>query len=267
MKVHKNSCQVVAGLRSHRPSAGDVYFLRKILQLRAARSFEELLTFNGTTFEDYYSVAVAMGLAEIVNEYYQCMKDSIDLHHAPSDLRNFACMLILDGAHYEEVITPFKSELMADCDNDEEEFKRRLSKVARRFRIPGTIIPVIQTDDIEPQTSPCSILSLSTSQKMVADSIIEAVKAKNGGILFLQGRAGTGKTFTVNAIINELEKDPEISCLVTGSTGIAASQYDGATTLHSLFKLGIDTDQTDPSTGIVTKIGKGTYLARMLEST
>jgi Cdc6-like AAA superfamily ATPase len=57
--------------------------------------------------------------------------------------------------------------------------------------------------------------------------------------MFLQGPAGTGKTFTVKALINTLESCFK-KCLICGTTGIAAVQYPGGTTLHSLFHLGID---------------------------
>ena len=62
---------------------------------------------------------------------------------------------------------------------------------------------------------------------------------------FLQGRAGTGKTFTTNNLIKILKKQGK-KVLITGTTGIAASQYSGGSTVHSLFSLGID--QYDDST-------------------
>jgi hypothetical protein len=44
--------------------------------------------------------------------------------------------------------------------------------------------------------------------------------------------------FAVKALITELEFHGE-KCLICGATGIAAVQYPGGTTLHSLFRLGI----------------------------
>jgi hypothetical protein len=57
--------------------------------------------------------------------------------------------------------------------------------------------------------------------------------------MFLQGSAGTGKTFTIKALINALQSHHK-KCLTCGTTGIAAVQYPGGTILHSLFRLGID---------------------------
>jgi hypothetical protein len=57
--------------------------------------------------------------------------------------------------------------------------------------------------------------------------------------MFRQISAGTGKTFTVQALITELRASGR-KCLICATTGIAAVQYPGGTTLHSLFRLGID---------------------------
>jgi ATP-dependent exoDNAse (exonuclease V) beta subunit len=57
--------------------------------------------------------------------------------------------------------------------------------------------------------------------------------------MFLEGAAGTGKTFTFAALVAVLRGEGQ-RCLICGTTGIAAVQYPGGCTLHSLFKLGID---------------------------
>ena len=57
--------------------------------------------------------------------------------------------------------------------------------------------------------------------------------------MFLQGRAGTGKTFTTKALINIL-KQQNRRVLITGTTGIAASQFKGEETVHSMFRLKIE---------------------------
>jgi hypothetical protein len=72
---------------------------------------------------------------------------------------------------------------------------------------------------------------------------------------------GTGKTFMVRTVIAELARRGK-KCLVTGTTDIAAAQYRGATTLDSLFKLGID-DARDAD--FRWNIGRGTYQADLLQ--
>jgi hypothetical protein len=57
---------------------------------------------------------------------------------------------------------------------------------------------------------------LTPEQQSVASQIIDAVMQKTDELMFLQGSAGTGKPFTVNAL------------------------NKGGTTPYSLFHLGID---------------------------
>jgi ATP-dependent exoDNAse (exonuclease V) alpha subunit len=76
--------------------------------------------------------------------------------------------------------------------------------------------------------------------------------------MFLQGSAGTGKTFTVKTLIATLQSCGK-KCLICGTTGIAAVQYPGGITLHSLFRLGIDEQFTG---SFRSNIGRRTAHAR-----
>jgi DNA helicase HerA-like ATPase len=80
--------------------------------------------------------------------------------------------------------------------------------------------------------------------------------------MFLQGSAGTGKTHTVRVILAELRRR-HIPYLVSATTGIAAVQYTGGQTVHSLFSLGIDERQ---STSFTSHVGRGTLRANYLLS-
>jgi hypothetical protein len=76
--------------------------------------------------------------------------------------------------------------------------------------------------------------------------------------MFLQRSATTEKTFTVKAAINAFQSH-RTKGLICETTGIAAVQYPGGTTFHSLFRLGID----EPSRGgFRSNIGRDTPLAR-----
>jgi DNA helicase HerA-like ATPase len=78
--------------------------------------------------------------------------------------------------------------------------------------------------------------------------------------MFHQGSTGTGKTFTVKALINALQSHRK-KCLICGTTGIAAVQDPGGTIFHSLFRLGID----EQSRGVFcSNIGRDTPLGRYI---
>jgi hypothetical protein len=108
-------------------------------------------------------------------------------------------------------------------------------------------------------SDPDSHLSLlSPEQHSVASKMIKAVLHETHRLMFLQGSAGTRKTFIIKALINALQSHRK-KCLICGTTGIAAVQYLGGTTFHSLLRLGID----EPSRGgFRSNIGCGTPLAR-----
>jgi hypothetical protein len=77
----------------------------------------------------------------------------------------------------------------------------------------------------------------------------------------LEGSAGTGKTFTLNTLIQicQAEGIPIEKC---AATGIAATRLKGATTAHSLFGIPI----SDNGSGVLTSTVAGdTYKGRLLK--
>jgi hypothetical protein len=102
-----------------------------------------------------------------------------------------------------------------------------------------------------------SLWRLTPEQYSVASQIIEAVIHETHQLMILQGSVRTGKIFTVRILINALQACGK-KCLICGTTGIAAVQYPEGTTLHSLFRLGIDEQSTR---SFRSNIGRGTLLA------
>jgi ATP-dependent exoDNAse (exonuclease V) alpha subunit len=100
-----------------------------------------------------------------------------------------------------------------------------------------------------PSSDPDSLISsLMPEQHCVASQIVQAVF----------GETRTGKTFTVKALINALHSLDK-KCLICETAGIAAVQYPGGPTLHSLFHLGRDEQAAG---GFRSNIGGGSSLAR-----
>lgn len=85
--------------------------------------------------------------------------------------------------------------------------------------------------------------SLSQCQKRILSNIISFADNPNfPNLFFLQGKAGTGKTFLINSLINTLG-DIGRECFMSATTGITASQNNGSSTIHSLFHLSIDQEK------------------------
>ena len=82
-------------------------------------------------------------------------------------------------------------------------------------------------------------LQANTDQKRIVDSVISAVDSQNGGIFFVDGPGGTGKTFVENITLAGVRGTGRIA-LAVASSGIASILLDGGRTAHSRFKIPFD---------------------------
>ncbi|XP_071741247.1 uncharacterized protein [Rutidosis leptorrhynchoides] len=85
---------------------------------------------------------------------------------------------------------------------------------------------------------------LNSDQKIAYETIKNAVNANNGGVFFLYGYGGTGKTFLWKTLSAAFRSVGEIVINVA-SSGIAALLLSGGRTAHSRFAIPIDpTDES-----------------------
>jgi hypothetical protein len=193
---------------------------------------------NSTIYETFYETAGPLGfIANKDQEADICLQDAIALRRPPSDIRFLLAQMVHYGASREPLEFEFRAEL-ADGDEPRDSVHRKIDFLLDPDRYVWTNhqeedqVPVLFAPD-----SPLSLLT--TEQRIIAFDILNGVLQNTNELMFLQGSAGTGKTFTVKVLISALESCAK-KCLICGTTGIAASQYPGGTTLHSLFRLGID---------------------------
>jgi ATP-dependent exoDNAse (exonuclease V) beta subunit len=79
-----------------------------------------------------------------------------------------------------------------------------------------------EEDQMPPTSDPDSLLQVMIpEQPVVASQIIDAVIHETHQLMFLQGSAGTGKTFTVKTLIATFQSFGK-KCLICRTTGIAA---------------------------------------------
>ena len=79
------------------------------------------------------------------------------------------------------------------------------------------------------------VTKLNSEQKYIHDEIVQRIDANQQVTAFVQGKAGTGKSFLIHTLINYLISK-SIPFVVCASTGIAASLI-GGNTVHSTFGL------------------------------
>ncbi|XP_076883267.1 uncharacterized protein LOC143531983 [Bidens hawaiensis] len=91
--------------------------------------------------------------------------------------------------------------------------------------------------------------SLTNEQCSVFNEIMEAVDAKNGGVFFVYGYGGTGKTFLWKTLSASIRSKSKI-VLSVASSGIASLLLEGGRTAHSRFLIPINL--TEDSTYSIT---------------
>ena len=65
---------------------------------------------------------------------------------------------------------------------------------------------------------------------------MSAVDTKDGGLFFVDGPGGTGKTYIYKALLTKIRSQNKIA-VVTATSGVAASILPGGRTAHSCFKI------------------------------
>lgn len=96
----------------------------------------------------------------------------------------------------------------------------------------------------EARLSEINKAKLNREQRIAHDAIVDAALGKSGDkVFFLNGAAGTGKTFTWNTIMNTLRGQEKI-VLCVASSGIASIMLKGGKTAHSTFKIPLDIHET-----------------------
>ncbi|XP_048603863.1 ATP-dependent DNA helicase PIF1-like, partial [Brassica napus] len=83
---------------------------------------------------------------------------------------------------------------------------------------------------------------ITDEQRGVYEQILDAVLNDSGGVFFLYGYGGTGKTFVYRALSSAIRSRGMI-VLNTASSGIAALLLEGGRTAHSRFGIPIDADE------------------------
>ena len=78
--------------------------------------------------------------------------------------------------------------------------------------------------------------NLNMEQCIAFATINDAFHRRKGGIFFLDGAAGTGKTYLYNLLLTQVRSRGK-SAIAVASSGVAALLLPGGTTAHSRFKI------------------------------
>uniref|UniRef100_A0A7N0UU60 ATP-dependent DNA helicase n=1 Tax=Kalanchoe fedtschenkoi TaxID=63787 RepID=A0A7N0UU60_KALFE len=274
--------------------AGEHYFLRTLLRtVKGATSFANLRTYNGVEHETFKAACAARGLYENDDEWRQCLHES-SLMQSGAQLRSLFVTILIHGPPSEprQLWDEFRNDLSDDCanrlrqgGNDEPSveqitslaltlimqlllpFERRLAD----FNLPEPAFHMYELQgnrfiaeqlafdaDALRRESDRDVQSLNAEQLDAYRQVMWACDHGDGGIFFVDGPGGTGKTYLENLMLKSVRGQRKVAIAVA-SSGIAALLLSKGRTAHSRFKIPIDL-----KSNAVCSISKQSELAEMI---
>lgn len=250
-------------LQPVRPSQGELFYLRTILQHHARTSFEDARTVDGILYGTYQEAATHLGLFADDNEAEYAMHEAVRNLRTPRQLRVLFIHLLVNDC----VPTPmtlwndFRTDLARDYtlqsgNMDDvganlalQELSAYLEEYGKTLIDYGLPQPISHMREVEHELarwgrdphllslrSHDAFQSLNSGQREIYNEILFAVTRKQPLRIFVDGKAGRGKTFMVNAICNKI-RSLGLIVLPTATAAFAAQLYPGGRTTHSAFKV------------------------------
>ncbi|CAH9100410.1 unnamed protein product [Cuscuta epithymum] len=280
------------------PSCGELFYLRCLLNVvRGPTSFEDIMKVGGVQYNTFRDACYALGLLNDDKEYIDAIKEASFWASAHRLRKLFVALLIADCLSRPEEVWEkcwtflsedivYKQRLMLnhpDLTLTEDEVKNfTLFEIQKLLRSCGrsldeyNTMPVpdnrflsnngnrlvydeLRYDRKKLAEEHANLLgNLTNEQRVVYDTIIKAIDADSGGVFFVYGYGGTGKTFVWNTLSAAIRSKGEI-VLNVASSGIASLLLPGGRTAHSRFKIPIN-----PNEDSTCNVKQGSALAELL---
>lgn len=212
-------------------SLGDVFYLRVLLQTCSARSFEELRTVDGTIYPSFQEASIALNLFSDETEAEYCLTEAIETLQTPYQMHIlFIHMLTNDCiASPLTIWDKFKNALSEDFFVNNGgywplAFSNALLQISANLQEHGKT----PEDYGLPLPEPCgnevaaelqrwtsqipqllsavqyALTIFTTEQQHIFNSVCNSIEFNLPQCLFVDGRAGCGKKFFVNALCSQV---------------------------------------------------------------
>ncbi|XP_022003818.1 ATP-dependent DNA helicase RRM3-like [Helianthus annuus] len=263
--------QTVGRIHSVSIASGEPYYLRILLnKVRGPKSFEDIRTVNGELFPTFKDACYAMGLLDDDNEYVEAIKEASFDGHCRYLRALFATMLLTNTLTRPEFVWDKTWHLLGDdilyrhLTLPEDQLKNQILFEIENYLISNgsslskfTTMPYpdhhslrqitnrlindeLSQDTNELQTEFCRMKEcLTEEQSNVFNEIMHAIDSQNGGLFFVYGYGGTGKTFLWKTLASAIRSKGQI-VLNVASSGIASLLLSKGRTAHSRFKIPIN---------------------------
>ena len=234
----------VIGLNVHQK---ELFFLRMLLyNVKGPKSYEDLRTVNGEVCYSFQEACIKLGLFEDDSEIEKCLTEAATVKF-PKQFRQLFVTLMTQAiaSNPRDLFEKFKSELSEDfmkdakvkslADNDtksEQIINATLMDLSYLFEaagksltelglpepvnMPTNIVPREIRDEIyenveelQGQTDD-AMSKLNTEQRIVFDTVKEAIDGGQGGVFHIDAPGGTGKTFVLTTLLSYVRAQKKI---------------------------------------------------------
>ncbi|KAL5647943.1 hypothetical protein ACJX0J_042298, partial [Zea mays] len=282
----RNTGGQVGRIVSAHPTEGERFYLRLFLNhVTGATSYEDLRTVDGDTLPSFCEAAQRSGLVEAHDTIDECLNEAA-IYQMPSALRRlFATILVycepndvaeLWHRHLDSMSedyhrsTQSKTHVQQMVLIDIRNILQSMGKDIKTFPLPaiidkydeshGTDREIYEEESIEPTAEDVAMKeTLNEKQRSAYDKILYVVDTNNGGVFFVDGPGGTGKTYLYKALLAALHSQDKIA-VATATSGVAASILPGGRTAHSRFKIPLTIDD-----GAVCSFTKQSRTTKLLQ--
>ncbi|XP_061368581.1 uncharacterized protein LOC133311548 [Gastrolobium bilobum] len=246
---------------------GEDSYLRTLLNFqRGCTSYEDLRTINGVVFPTFKDACYSLGLLDDDNEYIDAIKEASSWGSAAYLRCLFALLLFANSMNRPEKVWEECCKFLSDdvvyrhrkrlgrqeidkvlqsngkCLSDYPSMPRINSETLLDMQNRLVLDELMYDRFALEEEHKRLINSLTDEQKAVYDKIVSAVTAGNGGLFFLYGFGGTGKTFIWNTLLASIRSKSGI-VLNDASSGIASLLLPGGRTAHSRFRIPIQINE------------------------
>jgi len=261
-RVYEGRKQVGRIISAHL-AEGERYYLRVLLNhVAGATSFDHLKMVDGVVLATFREAAERRGLIEEDNTLDECLTEA-STFQMPSSLRRlFATILVF--CEPSDVFALWKKHL----DALSEDYRRNspspdiatqmvlinirnmlqsMGKDIKTFPLPeidemyddanGIPREIFEEASVEVDIDDVSLVnSLNSEQRDAYEEIMATIDSDKGGLFFVDGPGGTGKTFLYKSLLAILRSQNKLA-VATTTSGVAASIMPSGRTAHSRFKI------------------------------
>lgn len=294
----RQNVSVIGRMVYAHPASGERFYMRMLLNLIAgAKNFKDIRTVNGIVYPTYKEACFQIGLLHSDREWHIALQDASSYATAPQLRDLFVTMLIFceisnpaelwekhwtaladDMEYTKRKLLNFPTLIINDADKQTltleaisdllKQHGKSLgdfpglptlnSNSAHKFRNQLLLEEMLYDCHQLQVESECRARNLNQMQRLVFDKVLHSVASGAGGLYFVYGHGGTGKTFLWSTIISKIRSEGQI-VLAVASSGIASLLIEGGRTAHSRFRIPIDINETS-----TCEIKKGTHLAELI---